>query len=144
MKAGTCKHFTGLGPGMRDDKRCEAGVCIRAHVGGPDLGWCNRMPCHAVPIMKHADPAEVVPCERYEEPSAEEIAAYEADLALSIAKMEATFPLLERIKSEHAGESWEGVEVCPVCSGALRVTHSGINGHTWGNCETTDCLAWME
>jgi len=69
MRAGTCKHFTGCG--IAGKEVCSAGVNYREHVGGPDLGWCARLPC-----LKHEN---APPCEKYEEPTPEEVAAHEAE-----------------------------------------------------------------
>jgi hypothetical protein len=51
---------------------------------------------------------------------------------------------MARIKKEHKGENWQGVEECPVCKNKLQMTHAAYNGHTRGKCETPDCLSWIE
>lgn len=53
-------------------------------------------------------------------------------------------PLIQRIKQEHRGQSWSGVEECPACHGCLRLSIAASNGHVWGKCQTAGCLAWME
>jgi len=52
--------------------------------------------------------------------------------------------VMEKVKKEHEGESWQGVVECPVCKGKLHVSHAEYNGHVHGKCETEGCLAWME
>ena len=141
-QAGTCRHFNGIG--LRDDdKRCDAGVNYREHVGGPNLGWCLRMPCVRVGGINR-DPSEVVECDLYEEPSSEEIAESNAELQRLLDRIEMTIPLIERIKREHRGEIWTGTEPCPVCGAKLSLSHSAINGHVCVKCETDGCVSWVE
>jgi len=33
---------------------------------------------------------------------------------------------------------------CPKCKGVLHYRISSYNGHIWGQCETSGCLAWMQ
>ena len=77
MKAGTCVHFTGI-----QARECKVGVNYRNHVGGSDLGWGLRMPCIAerakdiatfTPEQK-SELAKRVPCTKYQEPTADQIA----------------------------------------------------------------------
>jgi hypothetical protein len=133
MKAGTCVHFNGI-----QNDACRAGVNYREHVGGPDFGWARRMPC----ILKYAKDA--VPCDKYQEPTPAQIAEREQVMNAAIDRMKLTYPLVERIRREHKGQSWKGVEECPVCKGKLHLSHAACNGHVWGKCETKGCVAWME
>jgi hypothetical protein len=134
MKVGTCVHFTGM-----QNKECKAGVNYRQHVGGPDFGWAFRMPC----IKKYAS-ADSVKCAKYQEPTAEQVAEFEQSCKAAINRLIVTFPLSEKIKREHKGKSWQGVEECPVCKGRLHLSHAAINGHVWGKCETKGCVSWVE
>jgi len=36
-----------------------------------------------------------------------------------------------------------GTIECPVCGKSLKYSIAASNGHVWGKCETTNCLAWM-
>lgn len=146
-RQGTCKHFNG----SHHNTHCEAGMCYdQITPNASDPGSYYRMPCHRVfPDMKRA--AEVWAehgtqgtCEKYEEPTSEDIAADDAAMEAAIARMKRTLPLCVRIKVEHEGENWKGVETCPECGGKLHLSHAACNGHVWGKCETEDCLAWME
>lgn len=141
MRAGTCVHFNGMG--LDRSKCCEAGVNYRELVGGPDLGWCTRAPCIKVGGVRR-DPAEVVPCEKYAEPSAEQIAESKRQMQELLRRMELVAPLVGRIKRQYRGRGWSGVEECPACKGRLHLSHAKLNGHVWGKCETADCLTWME
>jgi hypothetical protein len=144
MQKGVCKHFTGLGLGGDYGKRCNAGVCYRTHVGGSDLGWAIRVPCILGHKMSSFDSSQVVPCEKYEEPTAEEIAQFERETEAMIARQVKAFPLIEAMKREFEGQDATKSVECPVCKGKLTMTHAAYNGHVWGNCETADCLSWME
>lgn len=52
-------------------------------------------------------------------------------------------PIKHRLIIEHFGETWYGQEPCPRCAGIL---HIGMikPHHTYGRCETANCLNWME
>ena len=141
MKKGTCKHFNGM-----VNERCDADVRYYDVTPDPDgVGCWRRTPCHR---DRHPNDAEEFgqpgTCEKYEEPTPEEIAAYEAEIEASHQRMLKTLPVIRRIKEEHKGESWQGVEKCPVCDGKLHMSHAACNGHVHGRCETDGCVAWME
>jgi hypothetical protein len=58
--------------------------------------------------------------------------------------MRVIIQIIKRVKSEHRGNDWRGLEMCPKCNGDLYMGHSKQNGHTWGECETEGCLKWVE
>ena len=134
MKSGTCVHFTGM-----QNKTCKAGVNYREHVGGPDFGWGCRMPC----LTKYREEGWM-PCDKYQEPTEEQIAESDRLVKQFMDRMLLTFPLINKIKRDHKGQSWQGVEECPACKGKLHLSHAACNGHVWGKCETKGCLSWME
>lgn len=47
---------------------------------------------------------------------------------------------------EHAnGKSGvSGFIKCPKCGSKLNYSIASINGHLWGECETENCLSWMQ
>lgn len=132
MRKGTCKHFRGI-----YEDTCEAGIVTRTLVGGPDLGWGIRTPCH----RHHTTD---VTCDLFEESTDEELAEYEAEFQRSIERMQLTLPVIQKIKKENEGQNASGVVECPICRGALHWSHAACNGHVWGRCETEGCLSWME
>ena len=85
-----------------------------------------------------------VKCDLYEEPSAEEIAAFEKMIAEQIRQMDAVEPLISAAKKKFKNKGGQEVVECPVCKGKLHLSVASVNGHCWGKCETPDCLAWME
>lgn len=40
--------------------------------------------------------------------------------------------------------SGQGKTACPICSGELRYSRAGYNGHVHAKCSTDGCVAWME
>ena len=147
MKTGTCIYFNGI-----QHDTCEAGICYRKHVGGSPTGWALRMPCiketsRSLATLSPAQRAQVdnvVPCDKYMEPTKDQIAESDAIRDKAIVRLLKTLPLSMRIKTEHKGKNWAGIEECPVCLGKLHLSHSASNGHVWGKCETKDCVSWIE
>jgi len=68
----SCKHY-GVKPGCK--YTCARGVDIRKHVGGPNTGWLARSPCVTSKLSY-----EQVACDLREYPTAEELAAEEAEI----------------------------------------------------------------
>lgn len=152
MRKGTCKHFNG----DSHNKVCDAGVCYRDVTPKPDApGSAFRKPCDR--LMHWQDPSEAQlaafaekgTCDKYEEPTADEIKKHEAKMEAAFKSMESVFPLIKRIKKEHR-QSWRGIERCPVCGNKLHLVlnhFDGIHGHEahcHGKCETDGCVSWSE
>lgn len=141
MRKGTCKHFTGI-----RDETCEYGVNYRQLVGGPDFGWVLRLPC------KKEKQSEIV-CIEYDEPTAQEIEAHDRDVQET---MRCVGKAIEEIMQKHPTckpifgpmsdrkEGASGVITCPKCGGELRYSIAPRNNHIWGQCQTDDCLSWMQ
>ena len=116
------------------------------------MGKAYRYPCrsyeslspHGKSVVDEKGPQGV--CDKYEEPTDEEVAEADAEMERVVERMKRTLPLIARIKAEHADDShdWSGTEECPECGGVLHLSHSKYNGHVWGKCETDGCLWWME
>lgn len=83
-------------------------------------------------------------CDKFADPTDEEIAAHDKAMTAAMNRMQLIVPLIKRIKKEHRGESWAGIEVCPACQGKLHLSIASINGHVWGQCETSGCVNWVE
>jgi hypothetical protein len=167
MQKGRCKHChrqglkitcdQGLDPEAMAKAACRPGENYRAGLG-------LRVPCDSAafdiellsrggkPSQQQLDCiGQKATCGQFTEPSAEEIAAYEADLDAFSKNMEKVSSLVVRIKAAHA-ESWQGIETCPACSGKLHIKlnvfFSKMQGedqkHCHGRCETPGCLQWAE
>jgi hypothetical protein len=137
MQKGKCVHFNGS-----VNPCCEAGVNYRALVGGQDFGWLKRLPC----LVKYAGP-DAVTCEKRQEPTAEQIEA-------SKREMEEAIERINKVRAAivaHLGGPWKkGMEgssgsiPCPCCSGTVRFSRAGYNGHVHAHCSGADCVSWME
>lgn len=148
MRQNTCKHFNGT----HHNEKCEAGVCYRDVTPDPDRidGYLLRLPCFKNLGLSNPNKSQLAEfekrgtCEKYEEPTKEDIAAYDAEMVADIERTEKTIPICSRIRAEHKGENWSGVEACPVCGGSLHLRHAACNGHIHASCETKDCISFME
>ncbi len=129
MRRGTCRFFNGV----QHDK-CNAGIEYKGFRG---IG-SGKLPC----ITQYSEPD--VECDKYTEPSKEEVAASDRRIEAAVNRMTKLTPLISRVKSEHKGHSWSGTEACPICSGKLHLSHAAFNGHVWGRCETGNCVRWAE
>lgn len=150
MKNNTCKHFNGT----YHNTHCEAGVCYRDVTPEPDRqdGIGLRVPCRTESIGNNPSQlkefAKRGTCEKFQLPTAEEIAADEAE----IAKLFERTDVARRAIVKHLGGPWKrgmpgvgGDIKCPICAdGLLRFSRAGINGHIHASCTTEDCVRWME
>jgi len=140
-----CRHYNG----SYHNKTCLAGVCYRDVTPKPDEpGSAYRIPCkavtsgHGLKVLQETGPQGT--CRKFENVTAEDIAADEEAMAKAMERMMATIPLCAKVKAAHKGENWSGTDVCPVCKGVIRLSHAGYNGHVHGRCETADCVSFME
>lgn len=145
MQKGLCKHSNG----SFHNKTCLAGVCYRDVTPDPDApGSALRLPCRTIPVFTTPSQLDEFnkrgTCDKYEEPTQDDLDKYEQGIQTMMRNFEASLPLIGRVKKEHKGRDWQGVEECPVCKGKLFMTHAAYNGHVHGKCETADCLSWME
>jgi len=81
---GHCRHYD---PRPGGKTLCEKGVDIRAHVGGPNLGWLSRIPCTREQLFKNSGP--VVPCELRDLPTVEEMKQAEAEITRLLDEVDA-------------------------------------------------------
>lgn len=145
MQKGLCKHFNGT---VND--KCRAGIIYQDVTPDPGTaGSALRLPCRSVPGSFNS-PSQLEhfnrrgTCAKYEEPTNEELAEYWRRSEEMFARHAKAMTVIAKVKKEHKGQIWQGVEVCPVCGGKLHMSHAAVNGHVWGRCETKDCLSWME
>jgi hypothetical protein len=149
MQTGRCKHFNGI-----QNDTCKAGVLYESVTPDPQApGMALRMPCDdwsKRKTLSKPTPAQQEQmtkrgtCPKYEEPSAEELKAWEDKLKVYGENMNKVFTALASIRKDQKGKNWRGVIECPACKGKLHLTHSAYNGHMHGRCETEGCVAWME
>lgn len=121
-----CKHYNGCGK----HDQCTAGITYK-DVVAPDLCGINAYPCF---------PDSVQPslCHSRQMPTAEEIAAEDAKLAIY------TKHLFAARKAIIATGQTAGSVLCPRCQDASIYFSIAPNGHIRATCPTTDCLTWIE
>jgi hypothetical protein len=130
-----CNHYRA----MSEHKTCKADVPYDKFKGQP----FDARPCFCRNGVAHSG------CELAVFPTAEELAAEEA-------VWEKRFADTGRARKaivEHLGGPWKrgmkgaaGLINCPVCGAedSLRFTRAGYNGHIHAECQTENCVRWME
>lgn len=131
MRDTSCKHFTGI-----QNKVCRKDIRYDSFNESE-----NEIPCLPGFTNGRRPPGH---CACFELQTPEEIAEAEAAIKAAIDRLTKTGPLIGKVKREHKGHDWRGIEVCPICQGRLHMTHAKYNGHVHGKCETKDCVSWME
>lgn len=130
-----CNHYSG----MHQKEQCGAGVRFDSLSNYGTREFMDSCPCFGPRGG----------CEHAEYPTAEELAAAEAEFAK---RFEGTVNARAAIV-ESLGGPWKrgmpaasGVIDCPVCDGekSLRFSRSGYNGHIHAACSTDGCVSWME
>lgn len=160
MQKGHCIHCVHEGLDVTCKLGRDPAAMARQACTDPDwrMGAAYRYPCstrenHEELFMRNGAtiPKRVqdvlnqkTSCDAFTEPTQEQIDEQEKLFDKFLEDMAKTEPLITRIKKEHKGKAWNGIEVCPACNGKLHMTHSSYNGHVHGRCETEGCLRWME
>jgi hypothetical protein len=83
-------------------------------------------------------------CPKLRAPTPEEIAAHETWLSDRIEKLGQAMTAIKPWRTKHKGRNYAEVVECPWCKGRLHLSISAYNNHVHGQCETKDCLSWME
>lgn len=122
---------------------CEAGVRYGDIAGDSDFGIHKRLPCFLTEDGKPKH-AEACQCEKLRPPTKEEIAARNRWRKTRMDKLRAVMGGISEWRKANKGKSVSEVVECPACKGRLHLVISKINGHVRGQCETTDCVQWME
>ena len=129
IRKGTCKHFNGFyGPGMSEDKKCEAGIEYRSLVGGEDHGWVKQAPCF------ESHNSEIT-CDKREWPTDEEIKQSEKEYEDWMNKMRTVLTIVPELKKNHPNGG-SGTYKCPLCNGKIHYQISDFNGHIHLKCDT--------
>lgn len=164
MTPGTCIHYNGIRFAAQGHDCCAAGVDYGKTFDGTTPGIILRMPCiqyrtlpaHRRGTYVKAGEATVreeidrrghamIPCDKFQEPTPEEVersrAEWDAHYAKTMAAISVASAWRERPKP--AQDRREVIE-CPICKGRLHLSQSAYNGHVAGKCETEGCVSWME
>lgn len=130
-----CRHRVSL-----MEKTCKAGVDL-VKLAGDKPGIALRLPCFFFPGK---DESRICHCVKFEPVTVQDCEDSDKAVEQATARFVVVGPLIAKVKHEHKGKNWQGVEKCPVCNGKLHMSHAAYNGHVHGRCETEDCLSWME
>jgi hypothetical protein len=131
MNKGTCIHFTGI-----QHEYCNAGRCYDTQLGSNGLPPCLK--------RMAASYGKIAPeCPDYQDPTSEQIAAYESEAKAHNALLFKAEPICREIKQAYRGKSWRGKRECPGCGKTLYLEHRP-NGHMTVNCETEGCIRFIE
>lgn len=137
-----CRHFRD----MTSHKTCRAGVEYDAVTLAKGTKECS-LPC-IVGARRDYNPLGAT-CDKRDMPTAEELAAEEAEIEKQCADMGTA----RKAIVAHLGGPWKrgtpgasGVIDCPVCGGqqTLRFSRAGYNGHVHAKCSVTKCVSWIE
>lgn len=129
-------------------EKCRAGVSYDelSRVGELGRTGCSlRLPCirsHHEPEGRRGQP--LFECLKLQWPTAEESAEHEREADEAIDRLMACMPLLDGIRRNHKGQDWNGTAECSTCGKSLHLRHAACNGHIHGQCETVDCVSFME
>lgn len=133
--ANKCIHYNGT-----VNKRCEAGVYYEK-VGRAGSGTLfNHLPCFA-------DNGISGLCTECQYPSEQQLAESDAWISNYIAKITtARNVIVDHLeKSDSLRRDVSGEITCPHCGGKLKFSYAGAyNRHIHAQCETADCVGWME
>ena len=133
IRKGSCVHFTGI-----QHDGCKAGIRY-------DAVRSDGLPC----IAGNSPPSGIT-CDSYLEPTAEEIAAHEAEIDAYLDRMrKAMGPVNEWIKAQGWSKrnkvSATGTVPCAACgTGTFHLSMAAYNGHVWGRCTTAGCVSWVQ
>lgn len=130
-----CKHYRG----MHEKETCEAGVAFKDLPGRGTEAFFDLCPCFGPNGHK---------CDKAEYPTAEEMAAEEAEMQLRFANtVIARAAIVGHIGEWKRGSPSVAAKIdCPVCGQkeTLHFNRAGINGHIHAGCKTENCVRWVE
>lgn len=152
MKAGCCKHYSGIGLEVGP---CEAGhnyLDVAAPLTQEQLNWHNEN-------YKHQDPSMtaiikripcfaengVNTCPDFVAPTAEELAEQDKLITKMFTNMMTVRnQITDYIKLNKLPKSCVGRLPCPICEQGQVSWSRASNGHIHARCTTPKCVHWME
>lgn len=139
--ASKCVHFTGLGRGP-----CKKGMNYNDVDRGMRIEYRSGLPCFKPDkdALEKLNGRQQCHCPHVQFPSDEEVQRQVRDYQEQMKKFTVALAAVEPIRKKYKGSDFQGVIECPVCKGKLHIRHSGYNGHVWANCETKECVNWIE
>jgi hypothetical protein len=125
----SCRHFNGV-----QHDTCLAGV---------NYDSVRPLPCIPLGSIKEPAKCEKKSCwtrgEAEKNETETEVRLQEGLTAIHAAHADA------KAKGLKKGNGGKDSLPCPVCkTGTLHYSVADYNGHLWGQCDTKDCVSWME
>lgn len=136
-----CRHYEPK-PGMKANQLdCAAGVDRKTLPEITDRGQSRfKMPC----IDGHLLPGGACAiCPKWERHTQEDGEKRALGVLQSMRRMTLAGPVVSAWRKKPPFGKQEVIE-CPVCKGRLHLSQVAYNGHVRGQCETPDCLSWIE
>lgn len=99
----------------------------------------NMTPC--IGGHKATDPTAI--CPKWTRRSLEHAEARADSIEKSMRQMEVVMPVVNAWRDKKPFGKSEVIE-CPECKGRLHLSQSSYNGHVRGQCETENCVNWIE
>lgn len=135
-----CQHYHPKPGAKLSDTSCSVGCDTRtiqkAQIPGKSLKWGPCIDGHLLPDARAV-------CPKWERYTREQGEAYADGVERSLKKLRLAGPFISAWRKKEPFGKREVVE-CPVCKARLHLSQSSYNGHVHAQCETADCIAFME
>lgn len=132
-----CQHYQ---HGKGADMVCSAGMDLetmpRVATGKKAI---KRGPC----INGHTLENPTAHCPHWLRRTREQAENRADAIEASIQRLTVVMPVVDAWRAKKPRGKAEVIE-CPVCHGRLHLSQAAYNGHVHGQCETKDCVSWME
>lgn len=137
-----CQHY---GRGKDAEMICKAGVDLNTlqRVEVPDgKGRVKWGPCIGGHLLKNTQEH----CPHWIRRTREMGEKRADSIAKTLRMMDVVMPVVAKWRTWSRNNPVGKQEVieCPECKGRLHLSQSSYNGHVRGQCETKDCVAWIE
>ena len=150
-----CQHYDPSGVTMIGGKEphgyCKAGVVYLDQFGrAPKVegesyyasaGIFMRLCC--IDGGKRSEEEQRALCPKWQRATREQGEARFAEFQEGDRKFALVMPVVAAWRKKPPRGKREVIE-CPACKGRLHLSQAASNGHVHGQCETADCVSWME
>ncbi len=135
-----CTHYAPKPGAARSVDYCALGCDASAMMAkargtseprmAPCIGGHNCKEVHAI-------------CPKWERRSLEHAEARADRIENTLRRMAVVTPVVSAWRKKEPRGKQEVIE-CPACKGRLHLSQARYNGHVHGQCETKDCVSWIE
>ena len=138
-----CIHYRGIrGPRGEEVTSCKKGVEYSSFKNAEGKRLMAEQPCF-LDENGNSQPG-ALPCEHLRRPTPDEIAQNRKWFKARMERLGAVMTAIRPWRDKNKGKSASEVVACPACSGRLHLSIAAYNGHVRGQCETKNCVSWME